>query len=91
MSNLILSQAKHKEVSPQEVRDKLNPANGFTLLEHHEGNKWEQGHLDKAVFFFPVGSLSKSRQNAPQSSNQYSLSRGCPVSTKTLRVLATRM
>jgi sulfur-carrier protein adenylyltransferase/sulfurtransferase len=48
----ILSQAKQqiKEVSPQEVKDKLNPENGFTLLDVREGDEWEQGHLAKAVF-----------------------------------------
>jgi molybdopterin/thiamine biosynthesis adenylyltransferase len=56
----ILSQAKQqiKEVSPQEVRDKLNPANGFTLLDVREGDEWEQGHLDKAVFL-PRGFLEQ--------------------------------
>ena len=35
----ILSQAKQQinEVSPQEVREKLNPANGFTLLDAESG------------------------------------------------------
>src|SRR3954454_12143497 len=48
----ILSQAKQqiKEVSVQEVQDKLNPANGFTLLDVREGDEWEQGHLKEAVF-----------------------------------------
>jgi molybdopterin/thiamine biosynthesis adenylyltransferase/rhodanese-related sulfurtransferase len=56
----ILSEAKRqiKEVSPQEVRDKLNPANGFTLLDVREGDEWEQGHLDKAVFL-PRGFLEQ--------------------------------
>jgi len=56
----ILSQAKQqiKEVSPQEVREKLNPANGFTLLDVREGDEWEQGHLDKAVFL-PRGFLEQ--------------------------------
>src|SRR5207253_713005 len=54
----ILSQAKQqiKEVSPQEVRDKLNPENGFTLLDVREGDEWEQGHLNKAIFL-PRGFL----------------------------------
>ena len=54
----ILSQAKQqiKEVSVQEVREKLNPANGFTLLDVREGDEWEQGHLDKAIFL-PRGFL----------------------------------
>src|SRR5256885_2783047 len=56
----ILSQAKQqiKEVSPQDVREKLNPANGFTLLDVREGDEWEQGHLDKAVFL-PRGFLEQ--------------------------------
>jgi sulfur-carrier protein adenylyltransferase/sulfurtransferase len=56
----LLSQAKQqiKEVSPQEVREKLNPANGFTLLDVREGDEWEQGHLDKAVFL-PRGFLEQ--------------------------------
>src|SRR5262247_2864382 len=56
----ILSQVKQqiREVSPQEVRDKLNPANGFTLLDVREGDEWEQGHLDKAVFL-PRGFLEQ--------------------------------
>ena len=47
----ILSEAKRRirEVSVQEVRDKLNPDNGFTLLDVREGDEWEQGHLDKAI------------------------------------------
>src|SRR5436309_5474657 len=48
----LLNDAKKqiKEVSAQEVRDKLNPDNGFTLLDVREGDEWEQGHLDQAVF-----------------------------------------
>ncbi|PYS55985.1 MAG: molybdopterin-synthase adenylyltransferase MoeB [Acidobacteria bacterium] len=48
----ILSQAKKQitEVSVQEVRDKFNVDNGFTLLDVREGDEWEQGHLDQAVF-----------------------------------------
>jgi molybdopterin/thiamine biosynthesis adenylyltransferase/rhodanese-related sulfurtransferase len=54
----ILSEAKRqiKEVSVQEVREKLNPANGFTLLDVREGDEWEQGHLDQAIFL-PRGFL----------------------------------
>jgi molybdopterin/thiamine biosynthesis adenylyltransferase/rhodanese-related sulfurtransferase len=54
----ILSQTKKqiKEVSVQEVRDKLNPGNGFTLLDVREGDEWEQGHLEKAIFL-PRGFL----------------------------------
>src|SRR5947199_9691934 len=48
----LLNQAKKqiKEVSIQEVRDKLNPHNGFTLLDVREGDEWEQAHLEKAIF-----------------------------------------
>ncbi len=54
----ILTQAKKqiREVSPQEVHQKLNPENGFTLLDVREGDEFEQGHLDKAVFL-PRGFL----------------------------------
>src|SRR5688572_23318404 len=54
----MLSQAKQeiKEVSPQEVKDQLNPSNGFILLDVREGDEWEQGHLDKAIFL-PRGFL----------------------------------
>src|SRR5436309_15208179 len=54
----LLNQAKKqiKEVSIQEVRDKLNPHNGFTLLDVREGDEWEQGHLEKAIFL-PRGFL----------------------------------
>src|SRR5207237_9742954 len=60
MSDLkeILTQARNqiKEVSVQEVHDKLNPENGFTLLDVREGDEWEQGHLDRAIFL-PRGFL----------------------------------
>jgi molybdopterin/thiamine biosynthesis adenylyltransferase/rhodanese-related sulfurtransferase len=54
----ILNQVKRqiKEVSVQDVREKLNPGNGFTLLDVREGDEWEQGHLDKAIFL-PRGFL----------------------------------
>src|ERR1044072_6279996 len=54
----ILSQAKKeiKEVSVQDVKEKLNPPNGFTLLDVREGDEWEQGHLDQAIFL-PRGFL----------------------------------
>src|SRR4051812_26724098 len=54
----ILSQAKKqiREVTPQDVHAKMTPANGFTLLDVREGDEWEQGHLDKAVFL-PRGFL----------------------------------
>src|SRR5436309_12930163 len=56
--NEILNQAKRqiKQVSVQEVREKLNPDNGFTLLDVREGDEWEQGHLNEAVFL-PRGFL----------------------------------
>jgi sulfur-carrier protein adenylyltransferase/sulfurtransferase len=56
----ILSQTKKqiREVTPQDVHEKLNPANGFTLLDVREGDEWEQGHLDKAVFL-PRGFLEQ--------------------------------
>src|SRR5438105_14469960 len=54
----ILNQAKKEivEITVQDVREKLNPANGFTLLDVREGDEWEQGHLDKAIFL-PRGFL----------------------------------
>jgi molybdopterin/thiamine biosynthesis adenylyltransferase/rhodanese-related sulfurtransferase len=54
----ILSQTKRqiKEVSVQEVNEKLNPANGFTLLDVRERDEWDQGHLDQAIFL-PRGFL----------------------------------
>ena len=56
----ILSEAKKqiREVSVQEVKDKLNPTNGFTILDVREGDEWEQGHLDKAIFL-PRGFLEQ--------------------------------
>ena len=56
----ILNQAKQqiREVTVQEVQDNLNPDNGFTLLDVREGDEWEQGHLDKAVFL-PRGFLEQ--------------------------------
>jgi len=54
----ILNQAKKEivEITVQDVQEKFNPANGFTLLDVREGDEWEQGHLDKAVFL-PRGFL----------------------------------
>jgi molybdopterin/thiamine biosynthesis adenylyltransferase/rhodanese-related sulfurtransferase len=66
----ILNQAKReiKEVSVQEVHKKLNPANGFTLLDVREGDEWEQGHLDKAIFL-PRGFLEvKADRTLPDKS-----------------------
>jgi sulfur-carrier protein adenylyltransferase/sulfurtransferase len=56
----ILNQAKQqiREVSVQDVQDKLNPDNGFTLLDVREGDEWEQGHLNKAIFL-PRGFLEQ--------------------------------
>jgi molybdopterin/thiamine biosynthesis adenylyltransferase/rhodanese-related sulfurtransferase len=54
----ILNQAKKEivEITVQDVQEKFNPANGFTLLDVREGDEWEQGHLDKAIFL-PRGFL----------------------------------
>jgi len=54
----ILNQAKKEivEITVQDVHEKFNPANGFTLLDVREGDEWEQGHLDKAIFL-PRGFL----------------------------------
>jgi molybdopterin/thiamine biosynthesis adenylyltransferase/rhodanese-related sulfurtransferase len=54
----ILNQTKRqiREVSVQEVNEKLNPANGFTLLDVRERDEWDQGHLDQAIFL-PRGFL----------------------------------
>jgi adenylyltransferase/sulfurtransferase len=54
----ILNDAKRqiREVSVQEVNDKLNPAKGFTLLDVREQDEWDQGHLDQAIFL-PRGFL----------------------------------
>jgi adenylyltransferase/sulfurtransferase len=67
----ILSQTKKqiKEVSVQEVRDKLNPDNGFTLLDVREGDEWEQGHLDKAIFL-PRGFLEVKADKMLTDKNQ---------------------
>src|SRR5262249_16080521 len=67
----ILSQTKQqiKEVSVQDVREKLNPANGFTLLDVREGDEWEQGHLDQAIFL-PGGFLEQRADKALTVKNQ---------------------
>ena len=54
----ILNQTKKQivEITVQDVREKFNPANGFALLDVREGDEWEQGHLDKAIFL-PRGFL----------------------------------
>src|ERR1041384_2791605 len=67
----LLSQTKKqiKEVSVHEVNDKLNPANGFTLLDVREGDEWEQGHLDKAIFL-PRGFLEVKADKLLTDKNQ---------------------
>src|SRR5881296_379165 len=67
----LLNDAKKqiKEVSAQEVRDKLNPDNGFTLLDVREGDEWEQGHLDNAVFL-PRGFLEVKADKTLADKNQ---------------------
>ena len=67
----ILTQARNqiKEVSVQEVHDKLNPENGFTLLDVREGDEWEQGHLDKAIFL-PRGFLEVKADKMLTDKNQ---------------------
>jgi sulfur-carrier protein adenylyltransferase/sulfurtransferase len=54
----ILRQAKSqiREITVNDVQDKFNPENGFTLLDVREDDEWQQGHLDKAVFL-PRGFL----------------------------------
>src|SRR6266446_1893574 len=54
----ILNQAKKEivEITVQDVQEKFNPAKGFTILDVREGDEWEQGHLDKAIFL-PRGFL----------------------------------
>src|SRR2546423_6915126 len=67
----LLSQTKNqiKEVSVQEVNDKLNPDNGFTLLDVREADEWEQGHLDKAIFL-PRGFLEVKADKTLTEKNQ---------------------
>src|SRR5215468_8477401 len=54
----ILRQAKSqiREITVQDVQDKFNPDNGFTLLDVREDDEWQQGHLDRAIFL-PRGFL----------------------------------
>jgi sulfur-carrier protein adenylyltransferase/sulfurtransferase len=54
----ILNQTKAqiREVSVRDVQEKLNPDNGFTLLDVREADEFEQGHLKKAIFL-PRGFL----------------------------------
>src|SRR5438105_3594417 len=67
----LLSQTKNqiKEVSVQEVNDKLNPDNGFTLLDVREADEWEQGHLNKAIFL-PRGFLEVKADKILTDKNQ---------------------
>src|SRR5262247_2601925 len=54
----ILRQAKSqiREITVQDVQDKFNPDNGFTLLDVREDDEWQQGHLHRAIFL-PRGFL----------------------------------
>ena len=67
----LLNQTKNqiKEVSVQEVNDKLNPDNGFTLLDVREADEWEQGHLNKAIFL-PRGFLEVKADKILTDKNQ---------------------
>jgi adenylyltransferase/sulfurtransferase len=67
----ILNEAKRqiREVTVQEVNEKLNPANGFTLLDVREGDEWEQGHLDQAIFL-PRGFLEVKADKLLTDKNQ---------------------
>jgi molybdopterin/thiamine biosynthesis adenylyltransferase/rhodanese-related sulfurtransferase len=67
----LLSHTKNqiKEVSVQEVNDKLNPDNGFTLLDVREADEWEQGHLNKAIFL-PRGFLEVKAEKMLADRNQ---------------------
>src|SRR6516225_4857822 len=67
----ILNEAKRQitEVSVQEVNEKLNPANGFTLLDVRESDEWEQGHLDQAIFL-PRGFLEVKADKMLTDKNQ---------------------
>src|SRR5262245_6873407 len=67
----LLDQAKRqiKEVTVHEVREKLNPANGFTLLDVREGDEWEQGHLNQAIFL-PRGFLEVKADKVLPSKDQ---------------------
>src|SRR5436190_22491551 len=67
----LLNQTKKqiKEVSVQEVHDKLTPHNGFTLLDVREGDEWEQGHLNEAIFL-PRGFLEVKADKTLPDKNQ---------------------
>src|SRR5262249_44221640 len=61
----ILRQAKSqiREITVQDVQDKFNPDNGFTLLDVREDDEWQQGHLDRAIFL-PRGFLEVKADKA---------------------------
>jgi molybdopterin/thiamine biosynthesis adenylyltransferase/rhodanese-related sulfurtransferase len=67
MSNFkdILNEAKRqiREITVSDVRDKFNPDNGFTLLDVREGDEFEQGYLNKALFI-PRGFLEQRVEKA---------------------------
>jgi adenylyltransferase/sulfurtransferase len=67
----LLSETKKqiKEVSVHEVNDKLNSNNGFTVVDVREGDEWEQGHLDKAIFL-PRGFLEQKADKLLTDKNQ---------------------
>src|SRR5437870_13876381 len=67
----ILNQAKKEivEITVQDVQEKFNPANGFTLVDGREGDEWEQGHLDKALFL-PRGFLEVKADKTLTDKNQ---------------------
>src|SRR5215510_12567011 len=61
----ILRHAKSqiREITVQDVQDKFNPDNGFTLLDVREDDEWQQGHLDRAIFL-PRGFLEVKADKA---------------------------
>jgi adenylyltransferase/sulfurtransferase len=67
----LLSETKKqiKEVSVHEVNDKLNSNNGFTVVDVREGDEWEQGHVDKAIFL-PRGFLEQKADKMLTDKNQ---------------------
>src|SRR5437868_160755 len=67
----LLNHAKQqiKEVTVQEVNDKLNPANGHTILDVRERDEWDQGHLDQAIFL-PRGFLEVKADKELTDKNQ---------------------
>jgi sulfur-carrier protein adenylyltransferase/sulfurtransferase len=67
----ILNQAKAqiREVSVRDVQEKLNPDNGFTLLDVREADEVEQGYLKKAIFL-PRGFLEVKVEKTLPDKNQ---------------------